>query len=267
MSPEQNCSPNGYGKSTDLFALGVTMVTLLTGRNPFSRRGPRPGRVPEMAGANMALLESRAAATGGGGGGGRSTSRLKQQNANPLEDSQNRQSGQAGGSSQTAEDRRRVEAAREDAAERLYADTLDEYKYCWEEFVAHWPADSPVSAECLELLSRLLDVDPNTRIGHTKGCEELQSHPWFSTIDWAKLFARHITPPYIPSQDFVNADYLESTSIGMATSGQQVKKSDAAAMERANDRFQGFEFVNPTIFQEEVIATLHDKLELIHGGK
>ena len=81
-------------------------------------------------------------------------------------------------------------------------------------------------------------------------------------------YFRHITPPYKPHTDFVNADYLESTQFGIATSSQHSKKKLNQINEGKNliyDKFKGFEFVSPTIFQEEVKHTIHDKLSLIYG--
>lgn len=49
-------------------------------------------------------------------------------------------------------------------------------------------------AVCTALLVR----DPEKRLGSAHGAEEIKSHPFFKSINWALL--RHETAPYIPKQ-------------------------------------------------------------------
>ncbi len=50
-----------------------------------------------------------------------------------------------------------------------------------------WPEDSPISPDVQSLISRLLDVDSNTRLG-ANGSEEVQDHRAFDEIQWDKLY-------------------------------------------------------------------------------
>jgi serine/threonine protein kinase len=52
-----------------------------------------------------------------------------------------------------------------------------------------------LSDEALDLLAKLLEKNPNTRLSSIK---ELKSHPFFKQIDWKKLKRKQIKPPYIP---------------------------------------------------------------------
>lgn len=51
------------------------------------------------------------------------------------------------------------------------------------------------SKEVQDLLKKLLERDPNKRIGNS---EEIKKHPWFKTIDWKLLIDKKITPPFKP---------------------------------------------------------------------
>ena len=40
-----------------------------------------------------------------------------------------------------------------------------------------------------------MQVNPDMRLGHTKGMQEIKAHPWFSEIDWVALLKKEIRPP------------------------------------------------------------------------
>ncbi|KAG3163574.1 hypothetical protein PI126_g5464 [Phytophthora idaei] len=50
-----------------------------------------------------------------------------------------------------------------------------------------------------DLVRRLLQGDPTKRIGvGINGDQELRQHPWFSRIEWDKLYSMKLEPPYLP---------------------------------------------------------------------
>uniref|UniRef100_H3GD22 cGMP-dependent protein kinase n=1 Tax=Phytophthora ramorum TaxID=164328 RepID=H3GD22_PHYRM len=50
-----------------------------------------------------------------------------------------------------------------------------------------------------DLVRRLLQGDPTKRIGvGINGDQELRQHPWFSKIEWDKLYGMKLEPPYLP---------------------------------------------------------------------
>jgi len=58
-----------------------------------------------------------------------------------------------------------------------------------------------ISAEASDLITKLLQKDPVKRLDDPS---KICAHPWFKGIDWKKLFAKEITPPFVPkvSDDF-----------------------------------------------------------------
>ncbi|BGP47735.1 hypothetical protein JCM10450v2_003600 [Rhodotorula kratochvilovae] len=52
--------------------------------------------------------------------------------------------------------------------------------------------------ELKDLLLKLLERDPEKRLGSTGGASAIKAHPFFSAIDWAKLARRQVSPPYKP---------------------------------------------------------------------
>jgi serine/threonine protein kinase len=56
-----------------------------------------------------------------------------------------------------------------------------------------------VGSEARSLLTQLLDRDPARRLG-VNGAQEIKSHPFFARhIDWRKLLAKKIQPPFKPA--------------------------------------------------------------------
>jgi serum/glucocorticoid-regulated kinase 2 len=45
---------------------------------------------------------------------------------------------------------------------------------------------------------QLLNREPEKRLGNA-GAQEIKSHPFFASIDWKKLLAKRIQPPFKPS--------------------------------------------------------------------
>ncbi|CAG9315296.1 unnamed protein product [Blepharisma stoltei] len=63
-----------------------------------------------------------------------------------------------------------------------------------------------ISEEARDLLSRLLEKDPELRIGSTIGAEAIKAHPWCQKINWKKIENKQILPPFRPNLRYPNFD-------------------------------------------------------------
>ena len=60
-----------------------------------------------------------------------------------------------------------------------------------------------VSPEAAEILRRLLERDPNKRLGGSiKDAQEIKEHPYFKDVDWNKVYNKEINPPTI--KNYIN---------------------------------------------------------------
>lgn len=58
-----------------------------------------------------------------------------------------------------------------------------------------------LSVPAIDLISRLLDVDPATRLGAGKsGFRDIRDHEFFASISWERLEQKHVVPPYLPEK-------------------------------------------------------------------
>mmetsp|Transcript_37387 Transcript_37387/g.66411 ORF Transcript_37387/g.66411 Transcript_37387/m.66411 type:complete len:521 (+) Transcript_37387:78-1640(+) len=56
-----------------------------------------------------------------------------------------------------------------------------------------------ISPEAVHLLQRLLEADPNTRLGTTGGAMAVKDHPWFRDVDFIKVYRKEPQPAVFPS--------------------------------------------------------------------
>ena len=82
-----------------------------------------------------------------------------------------------------------------------------------------------ISKEAAELLRRLLERDPNKRLGGgIKDAQEIKEHPYFKDMDWDKIYKKEIKPPifmdymskmihfYHKPRIFTNEEFINSNS-------------------------------------------------------
>lgn len=53
----------------------------------------------------------------------------------------------------------------------------------------------PLSSACKDLLAKLLEKDPNKRLGKHKGIQDIKSHAFFKNVDWLLIESRELAQP------------------------------------------------------------------------
>ena len=119
------------------------------------------------------------------------------------------------------------------------------------------PDDHDVSMECTDLVSRLLAKRPQDRLGagsgspgtpeEVTGIQQVQSHAWFSALDWGALERKEVAPPYVPESGDELAHFPERyTSAPVTDADYKAPRVRAAALRRTSsgkDPFAEFYFV------------------------
>lgn len=105
----------------------------------------------------------------------------------------------------------------------------------------NFPPDMPPEAR--SVMTGLLQRDPARRLG-SNGGEEIKRHPFFSKyIDWNRLLAKKIQPPFKPSVESV----LDVANFDPDFTNEEAQDSvvtDSALSETVQDQFRGFTY-NP----------------------
>jgi len=103
-----------------------------------------------------------------------------------------------------------------------------------------FPSEIPSDAK--SLCKGLLERNISKRLGCSEDdYEEIKAHPFFESIDWEKLYARKITPPFVPKNSETNdkkAKYFDPEF-----TKEKVQDSFAVSVKKeTNVSFEGFEY-------------------------
>jgi serum/glucocorticoid-regulated kinase 2 len=106
-----------------------------------------------------------------------------------------------------------------------------------------------LSEQAQSLFEGLLTRDPEKRLGSgATGAQDIKAHAFFSGMDWKKLEARELDPPFKPSVksevDTSQIDPLFTTETPVDSLVEKGVMDTAAAGD--GDTFQDFTYVNPS---------------------
>ena len=63
-----------------------------------------------------------------------------------------------------------------------------------------------MSDELKDIITKLLDKNPATRLGSQNDADDIVNHPWFAKgIDFDKLLNKTLTPPFKPDMEKVRS--------------------------------------------------------------
>lgn len=106
-----------------------------------------------------------------------------------------------------------------------------------------------LSPEAQSLLRALFKRNPANRLGAgTEGVEELKRHPFFSSIDWNKLYSKEIEPPFKPAVSKADDTFYFDQEFTTRTPRDSPGVPPSA---NAHQMFKGFSFVAPFLLSEQ----------------
>ena len=68
-----------------------------------------------------------------------------------------------------------------------------------------------MSEELKDLITKLLNKDPQTRLGSTTDADEVVNHAWFRDLDWEGLMNKTIDLPFKPDMDKIKNKKVEES--------------------------------------------------------
>jgi len=98
-----------------------------------------------------------------------------------------------------------------------------------------------MSSEAKDLIQRLLDRNPTTRLGSgPTDAKEIKVHPFFKEIDWDRLAKKQVSPPFKPvtTQPSRHRDTDEEIEVGSETKHTPLSSTWQA-------EFRGFSYARP----------------------
>lgn len=105
--------------------------------------------------------------------------------------------------------------------------------------------------DAVDLLKKLFEPNPEKRIGAVHGAAEIKAHPFFKSVDWAKLENKEITPPFKPDNHTVNAN-----SIGEVGETNKAKYRKIKLLDEDEKHYEDFDFINMDALEAEMVTAL-----------
>ncbi|XP_005094788.1 ribosomal protein S6 kinase 2 beta [Aplysia californica] len=111
-----------------------------------------------------------------------------------------------------------------------------------------------LSPEAQSLLRAVFKRNPANRLGSgSNGIEEMKRHPFFSTIDWVKLFKRELQPPFKPAVVQTDDVFYFDKEFTSKTPKDSPGIPPSAT---AHELFRGFSFIAPALLESEAPPAL-----------
>uniref|UniRef100_A0A8C6YLW8 non-specific serine/threonine protein kinase n=1 Tax=Naja naja TaxID=35670 RepID=A0A8C6YLW8_NAJNA len=120
-----------------------------------------------------------------------------------------------------------------------------------------------LSPEAQSLLRMLFKRNPSNRLGAgPDGVEEIKRHPFFSTIDWNKLYRTEIQPPFKPASGRPEDTFCFDPEFTAKTPKDSPGVPPSA---NAHQLFKGFSFVATNTIEDHKITPLNNILPILHS--
>ena len=106
-----------------------------------------------------------------------------------------------------------------------------------------------LSGEAQSLLRAIFKRNPVNRLGSgPNGIEDIKKQPFFSTIDWKKLYNRTLQPPFKPVINRVDDAFYFDTEFTSKTPRDSPGVPPSAT---AHELFRGFSYVAPMLLDDK----------------
>jgi len=104
------------------------------------------------------------------------------------------------------------------------------------------PPDDPLSESAMDLISRLLTVNPLERIGANGGAAEIKAHPFFESMSWEDVLDKD--GPFVPKlDDSLSTDYFEARKDLFSVDDCSIDLETESVEDNTN-RLNRYSFVN-----------------------
>lgn len=101
----------------------------------------------------------------------------------------------------------------------------------------------PMTDAAKDLITRLLEKDPKSRLGTERGIEEILDHEWFNEYDVNDLLNKQYAAPYVPklSDDLTDVSCFDKEFTSTSLEQSIIPKADMKAVHKYNSKFADFD--------------------------
>lgn len=104
-----------------------------------------------------------------------------------------------------------------------------------------------LSQEAQLLLRALFKRNPQNRLGYKNGLEEIKQQPFFKSMNFEKLYAKELIPPFRPAVSRMDDTYYFDKEF----TSREARDSPAVPPSAgANQLFRGFSYIAPNVYSD-----------------
>ena len=105
-----------------------------------------------------------------------------------------------------------------------------------------FPNDYNLSDDAKDIITKLLNKNPNERLGNKNEIEEIKNHPFFSIIDFELIEKKKIPAPFIPNiNDNKDVKYFEEDYINEDIEKSNIPENKMDLINNNQDKFKDFD--------------------------
>jgi len=104
-----------------------------------------------------------------------------------------------------------------------------------------FPKKIKISPEAQDLIAKLLDKNPQSRIGYSGGLNEIKAHPFFTNIDFDLIFRKKLIPPYKPEvEGKEDVHHFDEEFTSQSLKQSQIDDKTMDIIKRHQEKFADF---------------------------
>ncbi|CAL6066365.1 Kinase [Hexamita inflata] len=127
--------------------------------------------------------------------------------------------------------------------------------------------ESIFSQQAQSFIRQYLEKDPKKRLGTGGNFAQFKAHPWFSKLDWEKLYQKQYDLDYKPEKH-LNANNVDLSNFDTRFTNQQINMEDVMGLDKTDitnqELFEGFDVdskIVEKILQEKMKKAEKEQIE------
>ncbi|CAL6067660.1 Kinase [Hexamita inflata] len=127
--------------------------------------------------------------------------------------------------------------------------------------------ESIFSQQAQSFIRQCLEKDPKKRLGTGGNFAQFKAHPWFSKLDWEKLYQKQYDLDYKPEKH-LNANNVDLSNFDTRFTNQQINMEDVMGLDKTDitnqELFEGFDVdskIVEKILQEKMKKAEKEQIE------
>ena len=123
----------------------------------------------------------------------------------------------------------------------FYMENLDKMYETIKTCPVKFPKRISLSEDAKDIIKKLLDKNPQKRLGSQKGLEEIKNHPFFQGIDFDLILQKKVKPPFLPQlTNETDVQYFDEEFTNEEIGMSYIPKKNMEVIKKNQNKFKDF---------------------------